>query len=98
MCRTHARQCPLSSKRSRSHCFGCLAFPSTSDDPPSGLHFANLAFAYTNTVAIFGGSAWFTGGMICVWMMLIYSATPENTRRGQFEVFWYSHHWHVHTH
>ena len=63
----------------------------------SGLHFANLAFAYTNTVAIFGGSAWFTGGMICVWMMLIYSATPENTRRGQFEVFWYSHHWHVDT-
>lgn len=25
-------------------------------------------------------------------MLVIYSATPENTRRGQFEIFWYSHH------
>lgn len=57
-----------------------------------GFHFTNLAFAYSNTLDLFGTSAWFTGGFIVMWMMIIYSATPENTRRGQFEIFWYSHH------
>ena len=52
----------------------------------------NLTFAYDNTLALFGRSAWITGGFICLTMMVIYSATPENTRRGQFEIFWYSHH------
>jgi hypothetical protein len=37
-----------------------------------------------------------TGGFICFFMMIIYSATPENTRRGQFEIFWYSHHVSMH--
>lgn len=58
----------------------------------STFHFVNLTFAYDNTLALFGRSAWITGGFICLTMMVIYSATPENTRRGQFEIFWYSHH------
>jgi len=56
------------------------------------LHFINLAFAWDNAIALFGRSAWITGGFICLWMYFIYSATPDNTRRGQFEIFWYSHH------
>lgn len=56
------------------------------------LHFINLAFSYDNTLNLFGEATWITGAIILFCMMIIYSATPENTRRGQFEIFWYSHH------
>ena len=56
------------------------------------LHFINMAFSYHNTLQLFGTSPWVTGSIITVLMFTIYTATPENTRRGQFEIFWYSHH------
>jgi hypothetical protein len=37
-------------------------------------------------------SVWVTGAFLCLWLLLIYSGASSNTRRGQFEVFWYSHH------
>jgi len=55
-------------------------------------HFLNLTFSYDATIALFGQSPWITGGIIIFLMMIIYTATPDNTRRGQFEIFWYSHH------
>jgi predicted ferric reductase len=56
------------------------------------LHLLNLAFAYDNSVALFGRSAWITGGVILLWMFIIFTGTGRNVKSGQFEIFWYSHH------
>lgn len=55
-------------------------------------HFLNFAFAPTVTYSNFGISPFLTGGILCVTVLLIFSAARDNTRRGQFEIFWYSHH------
>jgi len=38
------------------------------------LHMINLAFAWHNTLVLFGGGAWITGGVICLWMFIIYTS------------------------
>lgn len=55
-------------------------------------HFANYANAPHATFAKFGLWPWISGGIIMLMMLFIYSSVPDNTKRGQFEIFWYSHH------
>jgi NAD(P)H-flavin reductase len=38
---------------------------------------------------------WISGGMICLCMLFIYGAVRENVKMGQFEIFWYAHHFFV---
>jgi hypothetical protein len=56
------------------------------------MHFVNYGLRPTQTIALFRVWPWISGGIICLSMMLIYSAAYDNTKRGQFEIFWYSHH------
>jgi hypothetical protein len=55
-------------------------------------HFINYPLAATNAIAIFKPWSFFTGGVIMLTMLFIYSGAAEGVRRGQFEIFWYSHH------
>lgn len=39
----------------------------------------------------FGLSVWFTGTVIIIVMLLLFSATHANVKKGQFEIFWATH-------
>jgi len=59
------------------------------------MHFFNYALRPAQTMALFGLWPWISGGIICFCMLMIYSAAFENVKRGQFEIFWYNHHFFV---
>ena len=40
----------------------------------------------------FGIWPWISGGIIMLAMLFIYSSVPDNTKRGQFEIFSYENH------
>jgi len=54
------------------------------------INFAVRPIAVLNTFA----DSWplISGGIVCYCMFFIYTAAFDNTKRGQFELFWYSHH------
>jgi len=59
------------------------------------MHFLNYANAPSQTLYIFGVWPWVSGGLIVLSMLFIYSAAFENTKMGQFEIFWYNHHFFI---
>jgi len=56
------------------------------------IHFINFAHRPSQTRAIFTDWPWYSGGIIMLVMLVMYSSARDNTKRGHFEVFWYSHH------
>lgn len=56
------------------------------------MHFVNYSFRPNQTLDLFGIWPWYSGGVICFSMLMIYSAAFDNVKRGQFEIFWYNHH------
>lgn len=59
------------------------------------IHFFNYASRPDQTIAIFGVGPFVTGALICYTMLFIYSAVFDNVKRGQFEIFWYNHHFFI---
>jgi len=59
------------------------------------MHMFNYANSPDNTMTVFGIWPWISGGIIAMCMLFIYSAAAEEVKRGQFEIFWYNHHWFV---
>jgi len=55
-------------------------------------HFVNYAYRPDQTMRLFTIWPWISGGMLLLIMLFMYSATEDNTKLGQFEIFWYSHH------
>lgn len=55
-------------------------------------HFINYALRPSQTLAKFGVWPWVSGAIVMYAMLFMYSSAHDNTKRGQFEVFWYSHH------
>ena len=51
------------------------------------LHMVNAAMAYTNTIAAFGLSPWYTGGVVSTAMLLIYSSVQENVKTKQVSLY-----------
>ena len=47
------------------------------------LHLVNASLAYTNTINKFGLSPWYTGGVVSLAMLLIYSSVQENVKTKQ---------------
>jgi NADPH oxidase len=60
------------------------------------VHYINFALRPLAVFTLFNG-AWplVSGGVVCLSMFFIYTAAFENTKRGQFEIFWYAHHWFI---
>lgn len=56
------------------------------------MHLFNYARAPGPSLDRFGVWPWISGGIICVLMLLMYGSAADNVKRGQFEMFWYSHH------
>lgn len=56
-------------------------------------HFVNYGLSPDATINFFRVWTFVTGGVIMLAMLFIFGGAPENVRRGQFEIFWYSHHW-----
>jgi hypothetical protein len=56
-------------------------------------HYVNFSLRPVAVLTSFHG-AWplVSGGLVCLAMFYIYSAVFQNTKQGQFEIFWYSHH------
>jgi len=56
-------------------------------------HYINFSLRPRAVLNTFDG-AWplVSGGLVCLAMFFIYTSAFENTKRGQFEIFWYSHH------
>lgn len=56
-------------------------------------HYINFAIRPHAVLFLFHG-AWplVSGGLVCFCMFFIYTSAFENTKKGQFEIFWYSHH------
>jgi NADPH oxidase len=59
------------------------------------MHFINYCKSPINTFRVFGLWPWVSGGLICIFMLMIYTTAPDNTKRGQFELFWYNHHFFI---
>lgn len=57
-----------------------------------GVHFINVSLAWDATFEMFGVTAWFTGALILLSMLILYSAVFANVKQHQFEIFWYCHH------
>ncbi|ETO36577.1 NADPH oxidase [Reticulomyxa filosa] len=52
-------------------------------------HYAQVPATYQ---AVYGPTVWISGVIIIVAMQLLYSTSFEAVRRGEFEMFWYTHH------
>lgn len=59
----------------------------------TAVHYVNFAIRPNAVLFLFKG-AWplVSGGIVCFCMFFIYTAAFDNTRKGQFEIFWYTHH------
>jgi hypothetical protein len=63
-------------------------------------HFFNYRSASEATLTIFkkwgwGGTAFFTGALICFSMFFIFTAASDTVRRAHYEIFFSAHHWFV---
>jgi len=62
-------------------------------------HVVFHAFNYINsmdvTYSIFGWWPWISGGFLLVSMTFIYGGAAPKVKEGQFEIFWYSHHFFI---
>ncbi|MES1907663.1 MAG: hypothetical protein MHM6MM_000739 [Cercozoa sp. M6MM] len=56
------------------------------------VHFVGYGYSPENSLNKFGAESYFTGAAICAVMLMMYGASFHNIRRGQFEIFWYTHH------
>ena len=63
-------------------------------------HFFNYVYASDVTFAVFekwnwGGTAFFTGSVICLSMFFIFTAASDKVRMAHYEIFFSAHHWFV---
>eukprot|EP01006_Ploeotia_vitrea_P037004 TRINITY_DN66080_c5_g1_i8.p1 TRINITY_DN66080_c5_g1~~TRINITY_DN66080_c5_g1_i8.p1 ORF type:complete len:796 (-),score=441.02 TRINITY_DN66080_c5_g1_i8:116-2233(-) len=56
------------------------------------MHLFNYINAPSVTLSKFGVWPWVSGGIIFMCMVMMYAAVEDTVKRGQFEIFWYSHH------
>lgn len=54
-------------------------------------HFVNYALRPDQTIELFGVVPWYTGGVIMLCILLIFSGALYNVKTKQFEIFWYTH-------
>lgn len=56
------------------------------------IHYINFALAPVATLNAFGAAPWFTGPLIVIAMIVIYSGAQNRVKRAHYEIFFTSHH------